>query len=402
MTRGFRGSIAEFWAAAARRVGAAASRGRQRVTAVGARRSLGPALLVGLLVGLTPPSRAEEPSGAQGILDEIAQYDAQLADLDKAEVAMTQREAAIRSALAAHQGDVTAATAEIDRRRASVDQGLRAAYRLQRRGFARLLFDAQSPDELRRRVYYLLATVHAQQSAMVAFADTVDARTKAAAAADAEMKSLAGVQAEREKHRAALKEERAHRVALLRSVRGSPQLSGQYGDERMQAQSQFNATLAPMSDAEPVIEIDHSSAPGGSEAFRGARGSLPWPLHGRIVQGWGTYQDPMTQATLQNLGLDIAAAPGTPFRSVFAGTVTRSGYVRGYGQVVIVQHGSYSTLFAHANGLRVSQGQDVQAGDILGLVGSTGLLDESEARLHFEVRYNGTPQNPGEWLQPGR
>ncbi len=361
-----------------------------------------------MLAGAT--ARAEDP-GTRGILDEIARYDAQLVDLDKADLATTQQEDAVRADLAAHQSDEETATAEVTRRRTAVDAGLRAAYRLQRRGFARLLFDAQSPDELRRRVHYLLDTVRSQDAALTSFGAAVDARTKAANAADAELKALAALSADRAKQRDQLKEERAHRVALLRSVQASPVLSGQYGAESQRAHADFEASVAGLGDgtATPVITIDHSgeappatpSPASGSDAFRAARGSLPWPLHGRIVVGWGPYTDPATQQTLQNLGLDIAAAPGTPFRAVFSGNVARSGYVRGYGQVVMVTHGAYATLYAHANGLRVSQGQDVHAGDVLGLVGSTGLLDESEARLHFEVRYNGTPQDPTPWLQPG-
>lgn len=363
-----------------------------------------PLWLLGLALTVSSAPRAQDPpDGARGILDEIARYDAQLVELDKADVAMTAREREIHTAVAAHKGDEAAASAEVDRRRLAVSQGVRAAYRLQRRGFARLLFDAQSPDELRRRVYYLLSTVKAQQSSMLAFGASVDARTTAAAAAAAEIQSLAALQVEREKQRASLKEERAHRVALLRSVRGSPTLSTQYGMETVRARSEFNSSVALREGSAPVVTLDRSptAAPAGSDGFRNARGSLPWPLQGRVITGWGPSIDPTTQETVQNLGLDIAAAPGTPFRAVFAGTVTRSGYVRGYGQVVMVQHGSYATLYAHANGLRVSQGQDVKPGDVLGLVGSTGLLDEAQARLHFEVRYNGTPQDPRDWLSAG-
>ena len=94
----------------------------------------------------------------------------------------------------------------------------------------------------------------------------------------------------------------------------------------------------------------------------------------------------------------MSAALGSPFRAVADGVVTRSGYVRGYGQVVMVQHGPYTTLYAHANGLRVAQGQAVRQGDVLGLVGNTGLAEDAEARLHFELRYNNTPQDPAPWL----
>lgn len=348
----------------------------------------GPGLLPVLaLLALLGPARAEEP--VQGILDEVARYDAQLAELDSADAKMTAREAELHAALDAHTADETNAATEIAQRRVEVDRALRAAYRLQRRGFARLLFDAQSPDELRRRVHYLLATVRTQEAAMSGFEAVVQKRADAASAAEAEIKALDALAAERTAQRQSLQEERNRRLALLRSVRGSPPMAGQYLAESSRARSDFESSVA----------VHSAPAPASTgEGFRDARGTLPWPLRGRLIQGWGPYVDDVTHETLQSLGFDISAPPGTPFRAVYAGTVTRSGYIRGYGQVVMVQHGTYATLYAHANGLRVSQGQEVKAGDVLGLVGSTGLLDESEARLHFEVRYNGTPQDPGMWI----
>ncbi len=339
---------------------------------------------------LVAPARAEAP--VQGILDEVARYDAQLADLDAADVAMTAREAELTGALTAHTADEEAATAEVARRQGEVRGALRAAYRLQRRGFARLLFDAQSPGELRRRAHYLLASADAQELAMREFQAVVQKRAAAAEAAHTEMAALDSLAAERAKQRIALEEERRRRLELLRSVRSSSAMAGQYQAEASQARASFSAATAQQGSLP-------AAAP-SSEGFRAARGTLPWPLRGRVLLAWGPYVDPLTRETLQNLGVDLASPPGTPFRAVFPGTVTRSGYVRGYGQVVMVEHGSYATLYAHANGLRVSQGQEVNAGDVLGLVGTTGLLDESEARLHFEIRYNGTPQDPGEWLTP--
>lgn len=348
--------------------------------------------LAALLLTLAPHAGALEPT--QGILDEIAAYDARLTELDEAEATLRSREATLTAAVEDHRADALTATAEVDRRRANVSRGLHAAYRLQRRGFARLLFDAQSPDELRRRVHYLIASVNAQRAAIGAFRKAVDARAAAAEAAEREMASLTALKAEQAAQREVYRTERARRVALLRAVRESLQLKGQYAAETSTARSDFNASVALHEGSAPA------SSP-GTDAFREARGHLPWPLRGRVAIAWGPYTDPATGQEAQNLGVDVAAPPGTPFRAVFAGTVTRSGYVRGYGQVVMIEHGSYTTLYAHANGLRVAQGQSVAAGDVLGLVGTTGLLDDSQARLHFEVRYNGTPQDPTGWLTPG-
>ena len=82
---------------------------------------------------------------------------------------------------------------------------------------------------------------------------------------------------------------------------------------------------------------------------------------------------------------------------------TGASHVDPFGRIVLVDHDfgdghTYTTLYAHANGLRAIQGQEVHQGDVLGLVGTTGLTEEAPPRLHFEVRYNGTPQDPLAWV----
>jgi murein DD-endopeptidase MepM/ murein hydrolase activator NlpD len=67
---------------------------------------------------------------------------------------------------------------------------------------------------------------------------------------------------------------------------------------------------------------------------------------------------------------------------------------------VAVKHGSYTTIYAHLNGIRVRKGQKIQAGDVVGLVGNTGLTEGDGYMLTFEIRYNGHAQNPGPWLAP--
>ena len=71
-----------------------------------------------------------------------------------------------------------------------------------------------------------------------------------------------------------------------------------------------------------------------------------------------------------------------------------------YGQTVAIQHGTYKTVYAHLAGIRVRQGQRVSQGDVIGLVGNTGLTDGQGYVLTFEVRYNGTKQDPRQWLRP--
>ena len=92
-------------------------------------------------------------------------------------------------------------------------------------------------------------------------------------------------------------------------------------------------------------------------------------------------------------GIDIAARKGTPIVASDAGRVIHSGWMRGYGKVVIIKHaGAYRTVYAHASRLHVRKGEFVERGQKIAEVGSTGR--SSGPHLHFEIRRGQTPQNP--------
>ena len=96
-------------------------------------------------------------------------------------------------------------------------------------------------------------------------------------------------------------------------------------------------------------------------------------------------------------GIDLAAPTGTPIYAVHAGTVTFSAWGGGYGYLVIIEHeDGVETLYGHASQLLVSEGQEVDAGEVVALVGNTG--NSFGAHLHFEVHLDGVAQEPVGWL----
>ncbi|MER7331363.1 MULTISPECIES: M23 family metallopeptidase [unclassified Micromonospora] len=97
-------------------------------------------------------------------------------------------------------------------------------------------------------------------------------------------------------------------------------------------------------------------------------------------------------------GVDLVAPEGTPYVAIHAGTVTKAGWFGGYGYTVIVQHADGSeAIYGHSSALSVREGQQVKAGDQLGLVGNTG--HSYGAHLHLEVHVKGEPLDPVPWLQ---
>ena len=97
-------------------------------------------------------------------------------------------------------------------------------------------------------------------------------------------------------------------------------------------------------------------------------------------------------------GVDLAAPEGTPYVAIHGGAVTKAGWFGGYGYAVIVQHPDGSeAIYGHSSEVTVEEGQQVKAGDQLGLVGNTGHAYGSH--LLLEVHVNGQPLDPVPWLQ---
>ena len=126
-------------------------------------------------------------------------------------------------------------------------------------------------------------------------------------------------------------------------------------------------------------------------------GRLRLPVAGRMSSGFGNRVHPITGRARLHAGLDFAAPIGAPVVAAASGTVRVAGTAGGYGLLVVIDHGGgLQTRYAHASRLLVMPGQRVEAGQVVALVGSTGL--STGPHLHFEVRVHGRPTDPRPYL----
>jgi murein DD-endopeptidase MepM/ murein hydrolase activator NlpD len=127
------------------------------------------------------------------------------------------------------------------------------------------------------------------------------------------------------------------------------------------------------------------------------KGVLARPVPGSVTSSFGYRIHPIFHVRKLHTGVDLQAAMGDPIHAAAAGTVIWAGWRGGYGKCVIIQHsGNLSTLYGHQSQILVSVGQTVKRGQVIGKVGSTGY--STGPHLHFEVRVNGTPVDPLEYL----
>ena len=122
-------------------------------------------------------------------------------------------------------------------------------------------------------------------------------------------------------------------------------------------------------------------------------GGYIYPVRGPITSYFGYRIHPIYGTSRLHTGMDFGVGYGVPILAADNGVVIHSGWYGGYGNTVILDHGGgFTTLYAHASSLAVSNGQTVNQGQTVSRVGSTG--NSTGPHLHFEVRYNGSPINP--------
>ena len=188
---------------------------------------------------------------------------------------------------------------------------------------------------------------------------------------------------------------RVHQVRMLRN-----QLVASKG-QLVEAQSRRRDDLASLSareraDAEEIDSLQQVSAElaakiqaaqAHSTVVRTGSGALAWPVNAPITSAFGWRWGRMHE------GIDLGAAYGTPIAAAGAGTVIHAGWLGGYGNLTVVDHGGgLSTAYGHQSQIGVSVGQHVDQGQIIGNVGSTG--HSTGPHLHFEVRVNGQAVDP--------
>ncbi len=154
----------------------------------------------------------------------------------------------------------------------------------------------------------------------------------------------------------------------------------------------------PVSDArgrpaEPRVFV---IAPGlRGKPFGGLKGRLPWPIQGNVISYFNRRN---TYGKLHAKGVLIAAPSGTAVKSIARGTVVFANWLRGYGMIMIIDHGNqYLTMYGHNRRLLKRVGEPVEAGEKIAEVGDTGGLKRTA--LYFEIRRRGRPLNPLEWVR---
>ena len=140
---------------------------------------------------------------------------------------------------------------------------------------------------------------------------------------------------------------------------------------------------------------------GPGVGFTRFKGKLPWPADGRIAVPYGSQRDPQYNTPVFRNGVHIEASANSDARAVHEGKVIFAEWFKGFGQLVIVNHGSgYHTLYGNLSEIFSHVGDIIKENQVIGKVGTSGMLNAPG--LYFEIRYKGKPLDPVQWLRHRR
>ena len=216
-----------------------------------------------------------------------------------------------------------------------------------------------------------------------------------------EQNKLKGEKDDLHKQNRELKSASDERNALLAKVRKDKALFIAQQQELMKASNEMQAAIKKLLAEKRRIRDEERKKKGTPSLpttvyYKGGR--LMWPVQGTINSSFGTRVHPVFKTKITHTGIDIGAPKGTPVGAAEAGEVLYTGWMRGYGQVVIIDHGgNLTTVYAHLSKIETQENARVKRGGVIGRVGSTGITTGNH--LHFEVRVNGNAVNPMNYLR---
>jgi septal ring factor EnvC (AmiA/AmiB activator) len=261
----------------------------------------------------------------------------------------------------------------------------RALYKLGELSYLRVLLSVERPSDIFRGYRFVNALARRDNQRFAAFRADLAALGVVQAELEQKTREAQALRLEQERTRRALDADRGRKTELLTRIVEQKEIHAAYLSELQEAEARLARLLQGFPEGEVVVPVT---------VFKG---SLAWPADGRVRVPFGRRKHPRFETyTLQN-GIEIESARQAPVSAVYDGSVAFVERFRGYGLMVVLDHGAkHHSLYAHLDEAGVALGQKVKAGDVIGRVGASGLEGPG---LYFEIRFQGKPEDPLEWLQ---
>ncbi|MDH5786414.1 MAG: peptidoglycan DD-metalloendopeptidase family protein [Chromatiales bacterium] len=268
---------------------------------------------------------------------------------------------------------------------------IRAAYAMGRQEQIKILLNQEDPAALGRTLTYYDYLNRARSERIENLNRTIAELQQVESEIAQERERLQQLRSKEEQERDAMEVSRNERKGVVGRLKieirsKDEQLNGLLADEK-----ELKRLLQALTEALSDIPV----APGDHKPFARLKGQLSWPTAGKRIKAYG---EPRRVGSLRWQGVVIAGREGQEVKAVSHGRVAYADWLRGYGLLLIIDHGDgYMTLYGHNQSLLREVGDWVERGDVIAAVGNSGGLDTNA--LYFEVRKDGKPTDPVRWCR---
>lgn len=286
---------------------------------------------------------------------------------------------------------------ELEERKNVLKQRLIDMYKKGKIHTLEVVFNSSSFTDLSNRMKYL-STLARQDKILYEYVRKVqDVLTKRIEEFNINREQLAFVRKEAENEKSTLQTEKQNKEMFLKELSSEQQKQRTLEDELSKSMESLQYLINKLRVANTNIQTNRDVKE-GQHYFDNNKKKVPWPMEGKVISKFGTVRHPKYNTKTLNNGIDVSGKKGDPVYAVYDGDVIYVDKFLGYGNVVMLDHGNgYYTLYAHLHEMNVILNQPVMAGETIGTCGDTGSL--SGPILHFEIRKDGKPLNPLNYLK---
>jgi septal ring factor EnvC (AmiA/AmiB activator) len=346
---------------------------------------------------------AEARARESSVLAELELIEKRLADKQRQIARLDARMKRAAGDVQSLRGEMRQLEAQRAGQQAALARRLRAMYKVHVQGGALpLLLAGDDPTTRAAAIRHLGSLASLDARLIQEYRGTSDRLEDRRSREESRQREFASLRADAQREQAEVDADAAKRRVLLAKVRDERAYHERMVGELTEASRRLEAFIRDLQTKQRRLAKIPPPAKPGTETpaigFGTLRGRLPWPTEGRVVSAFGAQVHPRFGTRTFRNGVDIEPGEGRDVAAVFAGHVVYTGWFKGYGNLIILDHDNeYYTLYAHVADILVKEGDDVKQGQRIGTVGDTGSLDGT--RLYFEVRFEGKPQNPEQWLR---
>lgn len=292
-------------------------------------------------------------------------------------------------------GEIKGLNADIREKQNVISKRLRTMYQERQTGSLKILFASQDYSDFLRRFQYLKTIAQKEGEMLSAFKEKqlkLEEKNKELIETKQLLMQDREVLAQKLIEIRAEKKKKDQLLARVRNERASYERVLAELDE---SSLQLQTLLKTLEEEKKRLQKRFS------DKFSKERGRLSWPNEGEVVALFGRQKHPKFDTFIYRKGIEIEPSKGQNVKTVYDGVVIYANWFRGYGMVIIIDHGeNYYSIYAHLSKLLVSVGDAVGRHRTIGEVGETGLSQGN--RLYFEIRHQGEPMDPLTWLQKRR